>query len=233
MTNREDALQMELSASDGAWEPTPHGRWLARMLADNDLVSGKDVLELGAGVANHTILIHRKGARSIVATEITEGLLQTTKENFERNCGEVPNLELRVADWLNTEGEFDLIVTNPPFCKSGKVNRRYYLDSLILEGHKRLRPGGELLFVQSSMADVHRTMTELDRNGFDAREVGRTSGPFRDYYFEDLEFMKEIEEVKDGYFEVEGAKHEWLAVIHAKLRPWSPPASAHVPDELR
>lgn len=232
MTETEALLAMDLAAGEDDWTPTPHGRWLARVIAENDFVGGKDVLELGAGVANHTILLHRKGARSIVATEITEDLLATTRENLERNLDDAGAVELRVADWLDTEGEFDMVVTNPPFCQSGKQNRRYYIDSLILDVHKRLRPGGEVLFVQSSMADVPMTLERLDQNGFDARVVDTTSGPFRDYYFDDPTFMAEIERVENGYDERDGRKFERLSVIHGKLRPWTPPATAHLPGQL-
>ena len=224
-------LAMDLRSGDDDWAPTPHGQWLASMLAEHDLVTGKDVLELGAGLANHTILLHRKGARSIVATEITPDLLATSRANFERNCGEGNDIEFRVADWLDTPDRFDLVVSNPPFCKSGKQNRRYYIDSLILDGHKRLRPRGELVFVQSSMADLAKTMRRLDENGYEAHEVGRTSGPFRDYYFEDAAFMEEIASVEGSYEERDGLKYESLIVVHAKIREWAAPATAHLPGQ--
>lgn len=222
-------LEMDLQAGQDDWTPTPHGEFLAAVLARTNLVEGKEVLELGAGVANHTILLHRKGARRIVATEITPELLETTKINFEANCGTDTQLELRVADWLHTQGRFDLIVANPPFCKSGKQNRRYYLDSLILDGHKRLRAEGELLFVQSSMADIPRSLAFMDANGFDAQVLGRTQGPFRDYYYDDPTFLEEMERVENAYVERDGKRYETLAVLHGKLRPYTPPPQAHLP----
>ena len=231
MESADSLLQMDLSAGSDDWSPTPHGHWLARMLAENDLVRGRDVLELGAGVANHTILIHRQGARSIVATEITEQLLETTRENFERNCGTAANIRFRVADWLSTEGRFDTVVSNPPFCQSGKQNRRYFLDSLILDAHKRLRPRGEIIFIQSSMADFGETERHMDRNGFDVEVVGTTSGPFRDYYFEDQEFLREIEDVDGGYELREGVYHEHLRVYRDKLRDWAPHSNARTPGQ--
>lgn len=229
MTELDNLLSMDLQEGADDWTPTPHGKWLASVIAEHDLVSGKDVLELGAGVANHTILLHRRGAKSIAATEITQPLLDTAAANFRRNVGDDVPIDLRVADWLHTDGTFGMIVTNPPFCQSGKQNRRYYIDSLILDGHKRLRPEGELLFIQSSMADVVMTLQRLDQNGYDARVVDSTSGPFRDYYFDDATFMEEIERVENGYEERDGVKYETLSVIHAKLRPWSPPSTAHLP----
>lgn len=229
MNDPKSVLDMDLQAGENDWTPTPHGQWLASVIARHDLIAGKDILELGAGVANHTILLHRRGAKSIAATEITEDLLDTARKNFKANVGAGVPVDLRVADWLSTEGTFDMVVANPPFCQSGKQNRRYFIDSLILDGHRRLRPLGELLFVQSSMADVKLTLQLLDQNGFEARVVESTQGPFRDYYFDDASFMTEIEKVEGSYEERDGTRYETLSVIHAKLRPWSPPVTAHLP----
>ena len=224
-----DTHAMELSAQGDDWRPTPHGRFLADVLTSNSFAKGKDVLELGGGVGNHTILLLRHEPRSLVVTEISEDLLASTRKNVERNRPAGSVIEYRVSDWLSTEGTFDLVVTNPPFCVSGKQNRRYFIDSLILDAHRRLRPNGELLFIQSSMADVHKTLRRLDENGFDAKVIERRSGPFRDYYFEDKTFMEEIKQVPDGYTVQDGIHMETLNVIHGTLRPYSPPSIAHIP----
>ena len=226
----DELLDMDLALDGDDWVPTPHGRFMGQMLAEHgELVRGQRCLELGAGTANHTVLLVRQGAASIVATEITADRLETTRSNVERNCPDADNVEYRVADWLNTEGRFDVIVTNPPFAKSGKQNRRYFIDALILDGHKRLEPEGRLVFVQSSMADLARTRRWLDRNGYSMRIVGRESGPFRDYYFEDESFLEEIRRVKDGFEVRDGTHYETLYVIEATLRPWTPPPGAHQP----
>jgi len=162
---------------------------------------------------------------------VTEDLLETTRSNFRRNCGDNANLILRVADWLSTDGEFDLVVTNPPFCKSGKQNRRYFIDSLILDAHKRLRAGGEVLFVQSSMADVPKSLARLEENGFDAKVLETTEQVFRDYYWQDESFLAEMETVPNSYIERGGERFETLAVLHGKLRVYAPPESAHLPGQ--
>jgi len=175
-----DLLKMELEFGGDDWKPTPHGALLTDVLAQHNRVSGKDVLELGGGVGNQTILIVRQGARSVVTTEISESRLETTRRNVEKNCPGKGNVEYRVADWLHTEGEFDVILSNPPFARSGKRNRRYFIDALILDAHKRLRPDGSIIFVQSSMADIARTEADLARNGFSFDLLGTRRGPFRD-----------------------------------------------------
>jgi 16S rRNA G1207 methylase RsmC len=166
----EKLLSMELASGEQDWQITPHGRFLGEVLAERDLVSGKEVLELGGGQGNHTIVMARQRPARLVVTEIAGELLETTRANVERNVEAAGMVEYRVADWLDTEGPFDVVVTNPPFAKSGKQNRRYFIDSLILDAHKRLKPEGELVFVQSSMADVAKTLRMLDENGFEVRD---------------------------------------------------------------
>jgi release factor glutamine methyltransferase len=225
-----ELLQMDLSSGKDDWSPTPHGQLLALALAENNLVRGKSVLELGAGVGNHTILLLRQEARSMVATEITSERLETTRSNVERNMGPPwpePQIEYRAADWLYTEGRFDVLVTNPPYMASGKQNRRYFIDSLILDAHKRLNPGGTLVFVQSSMADTAKSVRRLEENGYAVRTLATSRGPFRDYYFEDPTFMEEIQAVPDGFELKDGEYTETLTVLCAELQPFSPPDSAH------
>jgi len=225
-----DLLDMDLSGSEDDWSPTPHGQLLAKALAETNLVHGKTVLELGAGVGNHTIVLLRQGASSLVATEITEQRLATTRRNVERNVTPPwpePQIEYRAADWLNTEGTFDVLVANPPFMASGKQNRRYFIDSLILDAHKRLNSGGTLVFVQSSMADLAKTTRRLEENGFAVRTLASNSGPFRDYYFEDPTFLKEIQSVPDGFENQGDGFIETLTVVAATLRPYTPPEIAH------
>ena len=173
----------------------------------------RSVLEIGAGVGNQTIVLARQGPTWLVATEITETRLETARGNVEKNCPDADFIEYRVADWLNTEGTFDLIVTAPPFCQSGKRNRRYFIDLLILDAHKRLSPGGLLVFVQSSMADLQKTQRQLEDNGFEHKILGQSEGPFRDYYFEDASFMEEMKSVPNGFEIRDGVHFETLYVI--------------------
>ena len=225
----EELLDMDLSMEEGDWRPTPHGQCLAEVLAEHNIVQGKTVLELGAGTGNHTILFARQGAEHIVATEISQAFAETTRVNVERNAPGA-SVECRVADWLSTAGEYDVVVTNPPFCMSGKQNRRYYIDSLILDAHKRLKPGGVLAFVQSSMADLKKTLRRLDENGYDAEVLGERTGPFRDYYYEVEGFMEESRAVEGGFETRDGVDYETLSVVKATLRSYAPPASAHLPE---
>jgi len=207
------------SRGGDVWQPTPHGLFMAGILDRNhDLVAGLDVLELGAGMAIHTIILQRAGARSITATEYREDLLQETRRLFEAHAEGACDIRYVVADWLDVDGTYDAVVTNPPFCKSGKTNRRYFIDELILNAHKRLRPRGRLIFVQSSMADIAKTQRRLDENGFDHEIIATTEGPFRDYYYEEPGFLEEARRVPGGFSMKDGKEHETLFVVSARLR---------------
>ena len=215
-------LEMKLEINEEDWKPTAHGRFLSKILSKNNLVENKNVLELGSGTGNNTILLLRLGAKHIVATEIAEKYMNTTKHNVELNV-ENPSIEYRVADWLSTTGKFDIIICNPPFCKSGKQNRRYFIDSLILDSHKLLNENGNIVFVQSSMADLNKTKERLIENGFEVRILGQKLEPFREYYFADPSFMTEIQTVKEGFDIINGTYYETLSVISAKLKKFPSP----------
>lgn len=120
---------------------------------------------------NHTVLLKRKEPSILVVTEYTRERLETTRQALKENDMLGPDVEPRVADWLHTEGAFDMVITNPPFCKSGQRNRRYFIDELIFNSHRRLKPRGYLVFVQSSMADLQLTLSSLARNKFDAEVI--------------------------------------------------------------
>ena len=80
-----------------------------------------------------------------------------------------------------------------------------------------MRPGGDLVFIQSSMADIPRSIALMEQNGMTVRIVGETSGPFRDYYFEDDVYMKEMAAVPGAYTIVDGRHYERLIVFRATL----------------
>ena len=108
-------------------------------------------------------------------------------------------------------------MANPPFAKSGKRYCRYFIDMLILDAHKLVRPGGRLVFVQSSMSDTPRSLRLMAEHGMQVRIVGETDGPFRDYYFEDEAFLREMAQVPGGYDVREGVHYERLIVFEAVL----------------
>jgi release factor glutamine methyltransferase len=208
--------ELTLDVPTGVWNPTPHGVHLGNMLARIDL-DRMNVLELGTGCGIHAILIARGGASRLTLTEIDAPTLDNARHNLGTHGVDVP-VDYFVADWTHVDGgPWDVVITNPPFAKSGKRYRRYFIDTLILDAHKLAKPGGRLIFVQSSMADIPRSLELMRENGMSVRVVGEVDGPFRDYYFADDEYMREMAAVPGAYTVRDGVHHERLIVFEARL----------------
>ncbi len=208
--------EMSLDVPAGVWNPTPHGVHLGNVLAEVDF-SGEHVLEIGTGCGVHALLLAWQGAARLTLTEIEAALLETVRHNFAKHKVDTPT-EYVVADWVHIEcGPFDTVVTNPPFAKSGKRYRRYFIDTLILDAHKLLKPGGRLIFVQSSMADVPRSIRMMEECGMTVGILGESDHEFRDYYFEDPTYLLEMARLP-GAYDVRGGLHfERLVAFEARL----------------
>lgn len=208
--------RLALDVPEGVWNPTPHGIHLGEVLATLDF-RGEHVLELGTGCGLHAIVIARQGARRLTVTEVDEAVLANARHNLAKHGVGTPCARV-VADWTHVAGgPFDSLVTNPPFAKSGKRYRRYFIDTLILDAHKLLRPGGRLVFVQSSMADVPRSIALMEENGMQVQIAGVTDGPFREYYFDDPDYLREMAAIPGSYSVRDGVHYERLIVFEARV----------------
>ncbi|MEM7307119.1 MAG: methyltransferase [Planctomycetota bacterium] len=207
---------LTLDVPEGVWNPTPHGVHLGNMLLHLDF-TGEDVLELGTGCGIHAILIARRGAKRMTLTEIEQDICDNARHNLTKHGVEIP-IEYAVADWTSVpDASHDVLITNPPFAKSGKRYRRYFIDTLILNAHKLVRPGGRLVFIQSSMADIPRSLRLMDEHGMNVRIVGETDGPFRKYYYEDPVYLREMAAIPGSYAVRDGVHYERLIVFEATL----------------
>lgn len=213
--------ELELDVPEGVWNPTPHGIHLGNMLLELSF-EGEHVLELGTGCGIHAILIARRGAARLTVTEIEAAIHDNARHNLAKHGVTIP-LAYVTCDWTavpgasHDGGTYDVLVTNPPFAKSGKRYRRYFIDTLILDAHKLVRPGGRLVFVQSSMADVPRSLRLMADHGMAVRIVGETDGPFRDYYYDDPAYLREMALIPGAYDVRDGVHHERLIVFEARL----------------
>ncbi len=208
--------ELSIDVPEGVWNPTPHGIHLGHVLSKMDF-GGQEILELGTGCGIHAVLLARRGASKMVLTEINQEILDLAKHNLDRHDVTIP-VRYDVADWTQVEGgPFDLLITNPPFTKSGKRYRRYFIDTLILDTHKLVKPGGSLVFIQSSMADIPRSIRLMEENGMTVEVLGETDGPFRPYYFDDPVYLREMASIPGSYTVRDGVHHERLIVLRGRL----------------
>lgn len=207
---------LSLDVPEGVWNPTPHGVQLGNLLTQVRF-DGEHVLELGTGCGLHAIVIARQGAKSMSLTEIDATILDNARHNLTKHEVSIP-IQYLTADWVQVSSEpADALVTNPPFAKSGKRYRRYFIDTLILDAHKLVRPGGRLIFIQSSMADVPRSIALMEECGMQVRILGETDQPFRQYYYEDEAYLLEMARIPGAYVVRDGEHFEKLTAFEATL----------------
>lgn len=212
-------IKVEMDGEGNVWKPTPHGLALANgMVKVPHVFCGKSMIEIGAGSGIHAILALKLGARSMDITEINQISLTIAQKNADNN--QVLYRHQWLKDWMNFEPpqKYDFVLCNPPFCKSGKSNRRWFIKSLIEESKRFLNPGGYIIFCQSSMANFSKTERELTKNNYIYEVVHRTRGLFRDYYFTEPGFIEESRQVENGFEIINGEYVETLQVYLATFK---------------
>ncbi len=67
------------------------------------------------------------------------------------------------------------------------------------------------------MADIPCSIRMMAEFGMQVRIVGETDGPFRDYYFDDEAYMREMASIPGAYSVRDGRHYERLIVFRATL----------------
>ncbi len=83
-----------------------------------------DVLDMccGTGCIGISYGLMRSGSRVVLA-DISEDAINTTHKNIEKLCGDTDRFRVVSTDLFeNVEGRFDLILSNPPYIKSGVID---------------------------------------------------------------------------------------------------------------
>jgi release factor glutamine methyltransferase len=147
-----------------------------------DICTGSGVLAVAAACA---------GAGDVTAVDVSRRAVLTAWINARLNGVSV---RARRGDlFAPLYGErFDLIVSNPPYVPAaddelpthGRARAwdagrdgRALIDRICAQAPARLRPGGAVLVVHSSVCDADRTVSMLAQGGLVAEVVTRSSGP--------------------------------------------------------
>ncbi|MFP4005741.1 MAG: HemK2/MTQ2 family protein methyltransferase [Candidatus Hadarchaeia archaeon] len=165
---------VELQISEEVYKPAEDTFFLADNL---EVVEGEDVLELGTGSGLLSILTARQGG-TVVATDINEEALVCARQNAVLN-GFEDRIEFRLGDLFDPieDEKFDLIIFNPPYLPvpedeprwsalerawDGGPDGRKVIDRFLEEAKDYLKPGGRLMFVQSSLTGFGETLKKLN-----------------------------------------------------------------------
>ncbi len=154
------------------------------LLADNlDVREGEQVLELGTGCGLLAILAAKAGAR-VVATDINPSAIECASANAAAN-GVSHLIDFRLGDLFDPVGDqrFDVVIFNPPYLPVGPKEAlgtpldraweggddgRAVIDRFLAGLDAHLKPKGRVLFVQSSLSNIQKTLNILAAIGFEA-----------------------------------------------------------------
>jgi release factor glutamine methyltransferase len=164
------------------------------LFAENLTVNHGDyVLDMGTGCGILGIIAAER-ASHVVAIDINPKAVRCAKENAKRN-GVAAKMSFIQGDLfapLRTGKKFDLILFNAPYLPSehweggawierawaGGVDGRAILDKFLQDFPEYLEANGRLLLMQSTYANLERTVKMLKAQGFKVKILAERAVPF-------------------------------------------------------
>lgn len=181
---------MRLVVPPGVFRPLSDSWMLARSIRDElrpgaavaDVCTGSGVLAVAAALA---------GAGAVTAVDVSRRAALAARLNARLNGVSIRALRGDLLEPV-ADDRFDMIVGNPPYVPAAgdELPRRgldrawdagrdgrALLDRVCGQAPERLRPGGTVLLVQSSVCGTERTLEMLAAGGLVADVAARARGP--------------------------------------------------------
>jgi release factor glutamine methyltransferase len=164
------------------------------LFAENLKVTGGcKVVDMGTGCGILGVIAAKKADR-VVAIDVNPYAVKCAKNNAEINGvgNRVSFIQGDLFAPLRNRKEFDLILFNAPYLPSeetekdswmgwawdGGVSGRTVIDRFLWEAPKYLKPGGEIMLMQSTLSNVEQTLRNLEQRGLEANVIAKQDLPF-------------------------------------------------------
>jgi release factor glutamine methyltransferase len=173
--------ELELTVFPNVFPPSSPFSYDSIPLAEmNDTRKGEIVLDIGTGTGIHAVISGLRGARKVIATDISEEAVNNCKYNAEKNgLGRI--IQARQGNlfdpiiWYEKIRGFDLIIANLPFVNN--MASEFYEHWVYDENYKThqeffskvggyLKPKGRILIAFSDIGDTDFFEDQIKRNKF-------------------------------------------------------------------
>jgi release factor glutamine methyltransferase len=164
---------------------------LAAAIRERGWYPGAEVLDVFTGSGVLAVIAARDGARDVTAVDLSRRAVLAARSNARLNGARVNVVRGDLFEPLNGDC-FDVITANPPYLPAAEpglpdkgIERawdaghdgRLLIDRLIEEAGPRLRPGGRVVFVHSSVNGEQETLDKLRAAGLTPEVLARHPGP--------------------------------------------------------
>ena len=178
-----------LQVNGKVYQPREDSFLLANAIRDED-AKGKSCLDLCSGSGIQAINLMIKGARNVVAADVSAEALKNVEENSKIYgfVGKIFPLKSNLFE--DVKGLFDLIVCNPPYVQSERIvdkavdagpKGRAVIDKFLIEFRQFLDNGGVCYFLQNNINGIDETEKFLQNHGLKFEIVARQK-----LFFEEL-----------------------------------------------
>jgi release factor glutamine methyltransferase len=220
----------------GVFKPRSDTWLLAEQLREQTLPPRASVLDLCTGSGALAVCAAQRGARDVIAVDVSRRSLVTVQVNARLNGVRVRSVRGNLFEPLG-DRRFDAIVANPPYVPAATdelpvrgperawdagLDGRAVLDELCTRAPAHLKPGGFVLITHSSVCGTERTLEQLRAGGLEAEVVARRRGPLGPLLTARAAVLE-----RRGLLEP-GRREEEVLVIRGR-RPHGRPAAAAVP----
>jgi release factor glutamine methyltransferase len=173
----------------GVYAPRSDTRLMQDAMAEQGLPLDAPWLDVCSGTGALAIAAAQLGATDVTAVDVSRRAVRNIAINAALTG--VTVRALRGDLFAPVAGRrFGVIVSNPPYLPARRatgrgaarawdagLDGRALLDRICASARDHLLPGGTLLLVQSSLADVRLTQSALEAHGLEVRAVGSHVGP--------------------------------------------------------
>ncbi|KAA0001513.1 MAG: methyltransferase [Thermoplasmata archaeon] len=144
---------IKIKVNSGVYPPSEDSYLLIECID----IGKEKVLEIGTGTGIIALHAAKSGADDVTAVDKNQKAVKNARENAEKNG---INIDIKQSDlFSNVDGMFDVIIFNPPYLPSDKMEEAWeggeegieITKKFLEDAARHLNPGGRIYIVLSTL----------------------------------------------------------------------------------